>query len=440
MTTVARPADAVEGPRLRVKVFGLGYVGTVTAACLADVGHQVVGVDRAWRVVEAVLAGRSPVPEPNLAALVERNVRAGRLHATTNATDGPGDVVMICVGTPASESGGLDLGSLRATVETINDLVADADVRPAVAVRSTVPPGTTLGVVAPLLAEARSGGAVPVVSNPEFLREGTAVRDFLGARRTIVGTVDDQAFAVMEAVYRPLGITARRTSVVQAELAKLAINALHTTKATFANEIARIADGLGADAMAVMDLVREDALASAGAYLSPGLPPGGPCLAKDLAGLVHASDAAGIRTPLLAGTVASGDEHLQAIVEAVLAVGRRVALLGLAYKPSIADARMSPTVELAARLLDLGAEVSVHDPDNCPLDESAGVPARIVARTTTSLDDAIRDADVVVVCHQRAAYQPAISARAGSGVLHVAGVLRAISPLTEAAVRRNVRN
>lgn len=355
---------------MKVAVFGLGYVGAVTAAGLAHAGHTVVGVDVDGGKVAALAAGRSPIVEPGIVDLVASGVRSGRLRATTSANEAleGADVSLICVGTPSGSHGSTDLSYLQRVVSDIH--AALARVTPpatgfhAVVVRSTVPPGTVDHVVAPVFSEPVPGWEVGTAMCPEFLREGVSVRDFFAPPFVVVGSADERTHATVAELFAFLDLDARRVATTTAESLKYACNAFHATKVSFANELARVFRGFGVDSREVMEIFCEDTLLNiAPTYLRPGFAYGGSCLPKDLRALQHMARSAGVDAPLLAGTALTNELVVRDVVERVIDTGcRHVALLGLSFKADTDDLRESPNVELAERLLGKGFEVRIYDP------------------------------------------------------------------------------
>ena len=361
-----------QGPALRVAVFGLGYVGTITAACLATNGHDVCGVDPDGMKVELVSRGASPVVEPGLDELVARSVTTGSLRASTDpleAMEGA-EVSLLCVGTPSSRHGGTDLSYVLRAVKEIGQSLAAIGPAPSfhsVVVRSTVPPGTVEEVVTPAL-ESEIGGpagsAFGVAMCPEFLREGFGVADFFHPPFTAVGSDEPRVVETVQRLFRFLDRPVRVVSVRAAEGLKYASNAFHALKVSFANELARLFGPLGIDSREVMDLFcQDDRLNISPRYLRPGFAFGGSCLPKDLRTLLYLGRMGSVELPLLAGTIASNELTIQDVVQRVVgAGGRKVALLGLSFKMQTDDLRESPNVEVAERLLGKGFDVRIYDP------------------------------------------------------------------------------
>lgn len=359
---------------MKVTLFGLGYVGSVTATCLAARGHQVVGVDTDPGKVAAIAAGTSPVVEPGLDALVAEVVGSGALRATTSARDAmvDADLSLVCVGTPSAAHGGTDLAHVSRVVAEIGAQLAGSARPHTVVIRSTVPPGTVDTVVVPVL-EAASGRTVgtdlQVAMCPEFLREGSSVEDFYHPPFLVVGAGPAAAAAVRE-LFGFLDCPVHVVATGSAESIKYACNAFHALKVAFTNELARLYRLLDVDSREVMDVfVRDEQLNISPAYLRPGFAFGGSCLPKDVRSLLHLARMNSVDLPVLQGALASNDllvrEVADRVLHAVDAAGvrdRRVALLGLSFKNNTDDLRESPNVALAEILIGKGLDVRVHDP------------------------------------------------------------------------------
>jgi GDP-mannose 6-dehydrogenase len=351
------------GQETEIVVVGLGYVGCVSAACLAELGHQVVGVDRDSFKVESVLAGRAPFFEPDLEDLVRRNVSAGRLSASVSLREGleRAEIALICVGTPSERNGNLGLDQLRRVAAEIGECLAARTQPLIVAVRSTVFPGTCEEVVAPALGNSERAR---VVSNPEFLREGAAVRDFMDPSLLVVGGADAAAVARVAGLYSRLAVEPCLVSLRTAEMIKYACNSFHALKIAFANEIAALGAELDIDAGEVMEtLCRDTRLNVSPAYLKPGFAFGGSCLPKDLRALVHRAGRLDLKLPLVEAVLPSNHEHLARAVREVLDLGaKRIGIFGLAFKENTDDLRESPVVSLLETLIGKGRKLRVFDP------------------------------------------------------------------------------
>jgi len=328
---------------------------------LAQIGHHVVGVDRDEHKVQSVLAGQSPFFEPGLEALVAANRAAGRLSATTSLADAlaGADFVFICVGTPSQKSGDTSLEQLRRVSIEIAQAAPSASPKLTVVVRSTVFPGTCEELVQPLI-----GTSASVVDNPEFLREGSAVNDFMEPSLVVVGGIDAVAVERVAGLYRPLGVAVCRVSLRTAEMIKYACNAFHALKIAFANEIGALCSRMDIPAREVMDTLCQDTkLNISPAYLNPGFAFGGSCLPKDLRALTYRASRLDVKLPLLESVLPSNDQHLLRAIQTVLeAPAERIGVFGLAFKENTDDLRESPVVLLLENLLGKGRQLRVFDP------------------------------------------------------------------------------
>jgi GDP-mannose 6-dehydrogenase len=354
---------------LRLSVFGLGYVGCVSAACLASRGHRVIGVDVNPQKTEFVAAGRTPVVEERIGELIEAAVAAGDL-ATSNdpiAAVHDSDVTIVCVGTPSGPGGALSTVYLERASEEIGTALATKDSFHVVVYRSTMLPGTCLDVLVPALERAsgkKMGVDFGVCINPEYLREGTSVRDFLDPPKTVVGESDPRSGALVMSLYEGLPGPRFQVPLAVAEMSKYVDNSYHALKIAFANEIGTVCDSVGLDSHQVMDLFLADTkLNVSAAYLRPGFAFGGSCLPKDVRALTHVARRRDLDLPVLAGVLESNEAHLRRCVELVLSYHRRrVGIFGLSFKAGTDDLRESPLVELAERLLGKGHDIRVYDP------------------------------------------------------------------------------
>lgn len=351
---------------MRVSIFGLGYVGCVSAACLADSGHDVVGVDINADKVTAINAGESPIVEPGLAELVKRAVEEGRLVATTDADAAisDSDLALICVGTPGHANGKLNTGALEAVCAAIGRALRGSQRPFTVVVRSTVLPGTIEKVLAPALFEAAGHRAgVNIAVNPEFMREGTALQDFAQPPLTLVGCQNASSVLLLRQLYSEVDAVFVDTDIRTAEMAKYVSNAWHAVKVCFANEIGNVCEALDADAQEVMRIFRLDRkLNISDAYLRPGFAFGGSCLPKDVRALNYAARIADVDLPMIGGVMASNEAQVRLGVDKVLASeAKRVGIAGLAFKPDTDDLRESPMVTLVEALIGKGLDVRILD-------------------------------------------------------------------------------
>jgi GDP-mannose 6-dehydrogenase len=352
---------------MRVSIFGLGYVGCVTAACLAKAGHQVIGVDINPDKAAIVNGGTSPLVEPGLGELLAEVTAAGFLRATTSTAEGVAgsDLALICVGTPSRDNGQLDVDAIQRVAEGIGHQLRQHSRPYTVVLRSTVLPGTTESVLVPVL-RGTGSFALPdliVAVNPEFMREGSSLRDFAQPPLTLVGSDSPHAGGLLRELYAHVDAPFVQTSIRSAEMAKYVSNTFHALKITFANEIGDLCEALGADIGEVMRVFLMDRkLNISEAYLRPGFAFGGSCLPKDLRALTRAARSADLALPLLSQILPSNDRQIQQGVSRVLATRRRrIGVLGLAFKPGTDDLRESPMVLLVETLIGKGCDVRILD-------------------------------------------------------------------------------
>ena len=394
-----------------ISVFGLGYVGSVTAGCLVHLGHDVIGVDLNPVKVELLESGRSAIMEPDLAPLLAEGHRAGRLRATSDTVSAVAatEVSLLCVGTPGLRSGRLDLGHIEPVCREIGEALRRKDAFHLVVLRSTVLPGTAESIVIPALEQAsakRMGRDFGVCVNPEFMREGTAVADFLGPAVTVIGAAHASHSAILREVYAWAPGRLFETAIATAEMIKYVCNAWHALKVSFANEIGTLAKQLGVDAEPVMEIFLSDtALDIAPTYLRPGFAFGGSCLPKDLRALTYRANELGLRLPLLDAIMPSNQEHLERAVELVLRTGKKkIGMLGLSFKAATDDLRDSPSVLLAKRLLDEGCQLRIWD-DNVGFHQLIGsnrqyieeVIPQMASLLCRRLEDTLHEADTVII-------------------------------------------
>lgn len=398
-------------PPIRVSVFGLGYVGAVMSACLARLGHRVMGVDVNPLKVELLNSGRSPIREPEMDTLVAEGHNGCHLHATLNATEAvaQSEVSFLCVGTPSLRNGSLDLSSLERACEQVGQALAAKAASHTVAVRSTVLPGSIETVVIPALE--RSSGKVAgrdfnVCSNPEFLREGTAINDFFHPAFTVLGASEPAHVAPLRAIYRQLPGHIFETSLRSAEMLKYVCNAFHALKVDFANEIGTFCKAMGVPSTEVMKIFCADTrLNTSPAYLQPGFAFGGSCLPKDVKALTYRARQLDLQLPLLNAILPSNQAHIDQAVERILATGKRkIACLGLSFKKDTDDLRESPLLLVVKRLLGEGCEVQIYDRNvswscvsgaNRQFAESE-IP-HIASLLRPSIAEVVRSAEVIVI-------------------------------------------
>jgi GDP-mannose 6-dehydrogenase len=396
---------------MRISVFGLGYVGSVSAACLAARGHQVVGVDVNATKVELMSRGQAPVVEERIGELTAEMVQSGALRAITDVAEAveSTEISLVCVGTPSAANGSLSTTYLERVCEQIGATLAGLDRWHTVVLRSTMLPGTCTDLLIPIL-EKHSGKTAGVdfgvAVNPEFLREGSSVKDFFDPPKTVIGELDARSADSVAEMYRGLPGEIHRVPIAVAEMAKYADNSFHGLKIAFANELGAISRALGVDSHKMIEVFLSDTkLNISPAYLKPGFAFGGSCLPKDLRGLVYAARRADVAVPLLSHVLPSNEEHLKRAIELVTATGRRkVGLFGLSFKPGTDDLRESPLVELAERLLGKGYDLKIYD-SNVALSRLMGANREYVEGRlphladvlTNDVDEVFAHAEVCVV-------------------------------------------
>jgi len=427
---------------MQIAVLGLGYVGAVAAACLADSGNGVVVVDISQGKISQLNAGQSPVMEPGLAELIGRNVAQGRLSATDDLRGAVlgSEAVIICVGTPSSVSGDVRLTDLDRVADQIGGALRESDSWHLVMLTSTVPPGTTEKRVIPRIEEAsgkRCGPDFGVAFSPEFLREGSAIDDYRQPAKTVVGASDARAFERAAAIFGPYahGITA--TSISVAEMVKLTDNSWHALKVAFTNEIGRFCSSLDIDHHAVMKIFASDTRLNISAtYMSPGFAFGGSCLPKDLRTLVYRARQLGVEIPVLESVLPSNRSHIDAALRRIQQLGvKRVALLGIAFKPGTDDLRESAMLELAERLIGKGYEIVIHD-EYVNLDRLVGANREYVEKMhphiasllSDDLEVVLKDADLIIVAQANPAYADLCELVTDRPVLDLSGVARPAVP------------
>ncbi len=400
---------------MKVLVWGLGYVGTVTAASLARFGHEVVAIEVNERKVRAFNHGHPLVQEPALQQLVEEGVRSGSLHATTDGRQfvADADISTICVGTPSGADGATELSDLERVAAQIGSGLRNSARYHVVNLRSTVFPGTTRQLLCPLLEKASNkkvGKDFGVVVNPEFLREGSGVADFHDPPYTVVGGLDSRSVDIVAGLYASIAAPVRCLALEEAELVKLVNNAFHTLKVGFANEVGRLCEGVGIDSHKIMDLICEDTkLNISTAYLRPGFAFGGPCLPKDLRALLANAARLGIPVPLLESILPSNRLQIEVVLSRVQELGaKNVGILGLSFKPGTDDLRESPILELVRELLSRDVNVMAFDPDLVPTQllganlefANSRVPD-ISGILRSRSEELMEHSEVIIVCQKR---------------------------------------
>ena len=354
---------------MKISVIGLGYVGAVTAACLARDGHDVIGVDLDPTKVALLREGKAPIIEDGIAEVTAAAASSGRLTVTDNIRDGVADceLIFVCVGTPSAPNGSQDLTAVQRVSEQIGEVIKGAGHFPVIVIRSTVYPGSTETVVRPLI-EAASGGKAGadfgLCFQPEFLREGTSVKDFYEPPFTVIGTDCPRSEERLRDLFGEFPGDFVVTGFKSAELLKMTCNVFHALKISFANEVGRLGRSLDIDAREVMRLVCMDkSLNISPAYLRPGFAYGGSCLPKDLRAMLYLGRTNDVELPVMAGVRDTNTLHIQHAFDLIAGAGsRQVGMLGLSFKPGTDDLRESPLVSLAELLIGKGYELRIHDP------------------------------------------------------------------------------
>ena len=353
---------------MKLSVWGLGYVGTVSAGCLAQEGHEVIGVDSEQTKVDLINAGKTPIIEKDIGRIIRQQVAAGRLSATMDAAVAVQrtDLFLICVGTPSRSNGDIELKYVRRVCEQIGAALRSHPGAPVVAIRSTLLPGTMREVVIPTLEACsgrRAGLEFGVCINPEFLREGTAVRDYFNPPKTVIGELNRASGDLLMNLYARIEAPLVRTDIETAEMVKYADNAWHALKVGFANEIGNICKGLEVDSHRVMDIFcRDTTLNLSPYYLKPGFAFGGSCLPKDLRALLYKAKTLDVSLPILAAILPSNEQQIERGVRAVIEKGsKKVGVLGFSFKAGTDDLRESPVVELTERLIGKGFDLRIYD-------------------------------------------------------------------------------
>lgn len=355
---------------MKVSVIGLGYVGCVSAACLAQADHEVIGVDVSELKVDMIHKGQSPIIEPGIAELLLQGKENKRLSATTNTVEAvkATDLSLVCVGTPSQPNGSLDLTYIRRACQQIGEALASVDRYHVVVIRSTMLPGSIEGTVIPTLESSsgkRAGKDFGVSINPEFLREGSSIYDFNHPPFTLIGADDERAAKQVGQLYTQLDAAVITVGIKEAEMVKYTSNCFHALKVAFANEIGNLCKKLGADSHKVMDVFCQDTkLNISPAYFKPGFAFGGSCLPKDLRAINYKAKELDVEVPVLSSILPSNRQQVERTVDMVLGTGRKsVGILGLSFKSGTDDLRESPMVTLVETLIGKGLKLTIYDRD-----------------------------------------------------------------------------
>jgi GDP-mannose 6-dehydrogenase len=396
---------------MKLSIFGLGYVGCVSAACFAKEGHTVIGVDVNANKVGMINAGDSPIVEAGIGPLLNEVVTSKRLTATTDSTAAVhnSDVSLVCVGTPSNTNGSLDLRYVTRVCEEIGSALKDKNARHVIVIRSTMLPGTIESVVRPTLekySEKRAGKDFGVCINPEFLREGSSLKDFYAPPFTLIGADDEDTSNTVRSLYSGIDAPVVATSVKTAEMVKYVCNCFHALKVSFANEVGNICKALGVDSHEVMDIFCQDTkLNLSSYYLKPGFAFGGSCLPKDLRAITYKAKQVDVEVPVLSSILPSNRQQIERAVEMVLATGKkRVGIFGFSFKAGTDDLRESPMVTLIETLIGKGLQLSIYDRD-VSLARLFGANKEYIERQIphiaqlmrTSIEEVLEFAEVLVV-------------------------------------------
>ncbi|MBU2563319.1 MAG: UDP-glucose/GDP-mannose dehydrogenase family protein [Actinobacteria bacterium] len=408
-----------------ISIFGLGYVGAVSAACFAQNGYRVIGVDVQQQKIELINLGKSPIVERGVEEIISRQVKAKRLSATNNSEAAvfESDLSIICVGTPSGQNGEIDFNHIETVVKEIGEALKVKEKYHVIVIRSTVPPGTTRNKIIPIIEKA-SGKSVGkdfgICFNPEFLREASAVEDFNYPPKTIIGEFDRKSGEIVASLYKDLPAVIFRTTIETAEMLKYADNAWHALKISYANEIGSICKAVGVDSHELMNIFcRDIKLNISPLYLKPGFVIGGSCLPKDLRAIISMGRKLKLEIPLLESILPSNQVHLERALQIIRNLGvKKVGILGVTFKAGTDDMRESPSVKLVEVLLKEGFNVSIYD-ESIVLSGLRGENQRFLFNHIPDFLNLFKDtakdfsktADVFVVTQNTLAYRNVIKNR-----------------------------
>jgi GDP-mannose 6-dehydrogenase len=399
---------------VKLSVFGLGYVGCVAAACLADAGHDVVGVDVNPTKVEIINSGKSPIIEDGITELIAKVVASGRLSATTDSARAirDSDISLVCVGTPSNQNGSLHLRHIEQVCSEIGAALKDKNERHIVVIRSTMLPGTIEHTVVPVLEETSGKKAVEdfgICINPEFLREGSSLKDYHAPPFTLIGADDEQTTGTVQSLYADIKAPVFVTSLKTAEMVKYVCNCFHALKVTFANEVGNICKALQIDSHEVMQVFCQDTkLNLSPYYLKPGFAFGGSCLPKDLRAINYKAKELDVEVPVLSAILPSNRLQIERAIDMVVHSGKkRVGVLGFSFKAGTDDLRESPIVTLIETLIGKGFELALYD-RHVSVAKLVGANKEYIEREIphisklmrTNIDGVLNDSDIVIIGNQ----------------------------------------
>lgn len=401
------------GVRVNISVFGLGYVGAVSAGCLANDGHTVIGVDPNDTKVALINEGQTPIIEKDIGEIIQKSVKEGRLRATTDPAEAVfnSEMSLICVGTPSQLNGSLDLKYVRHVCEEIGLAIKQKKDFHVVVARSTMLPGSMRSIVIPTLeqfANKTAGSDFGVCNNPEFLREGTAVYDYYNPPKTVIGEIDSRSGQHLIDIYGGLQAPLIRTSIETAEMVKYTDNVWHALKVGFANEIGNICKALKLDGHKVMEIFCQDTkLNLSPYYMKPGFAFGGSCLPKDVRALTYKARTLDLNLPILNSILPSNEAQIEKAIKMIIDKGKKkVGILGLSFKAGTDDLRESPTVEVVERLIGKGFDIRIYDRNvriaaliGANRDYIMNQIPHISSLMTHNMDDVMKHADTIVIAN-----------------------------------------
>jgi GDP-mannose 6-dehydrogenase len=407
----------------RISIFGMGYVGCVSGACLSSLGHSVIGVEPNRSKMELINSGKSPIVETDLDQLIETSVRSGRYHATDDwrAAIAETDIALVCVGTPSRANGSIDLRYVRRVCEQIGQALRDRKEFFTVVIRSTIVPGSVEDQLIPILEREsgrKAGVDFGVCMNPEFLRESTSIHDFHHPPKTVIGELTPKSGELLAAIYAHLPAPLIRTSIRVAEMVKYVDNCFHALKVTFANEVGSFCKELNVDSHQVMDIFCQDTkLNLSPYYLKPGFAFGGSCLPKDLRALTYEARSRDLELPMLSSILESNRRQIFRIANRILDhQGKKIGFLGLSFKAGSDDLRESPIVELVEFAIGKGFRLGIFD-RHVSLARLTGANKDYIERQIphissllrASVDELVAESDVIVISYKDKAFADALS-------------------------------